>query len=147
MDEVIIRKYAQLMKELDLTGLEIAEEGKSVRLERTPPSVAGAGIPVAAQSTTDTPLAEAPSAEDPSMVNVLSPMVGVFYNAPAENQHPFVSIGDTVRKGDVLCIIEAMKLMNEIISDYDGTVVEIGVGNQQVVDYGHVLFRIRKETL
>lgn len=147
MDEVNIRKYAQLMKELDLTGLEITEEGKSVRLERTPPAISNAGIPVTVQSPTDTPSVEAPAAEDPGIVNVLSPMVGVFYNAPAENQHPFVAIGDTVQKGDVLCIIEAMKLMNEIVSDYDGTVVEICVGNQQVVDYGHVLFRIRKETL
>lgn len=144
MEETNIRKYAQLMKELDLTGLEITEEGKSLRLERTP-AVSNAGTPVTVQSLTETPSAEAPPAEDPAMVSVLSPMVGVFYNTPAENQHPFVSIGDTVRKGDVLCIIEAMKLMNEIVSDYDGTVVEICVGNQQVVDYGHVLFRIRKE--
>ena len=74
-------------------------------------------------------------------------MVGMFYAAPAENQPNFIAVGDTVRQGDVLCIIESMKLMNEIVSEYDGEVIEVCVGNQQVVDYGHPLFRIRKEIL
>ncbi len=146
MEETNIRKYAQLMQELDLTGLEINENGQMLRLERSPAVAA----PIQTISVTpSSSAAEAISvpcmAEEPGVVSVLSPMVGVFYTAAAENQAPFVSIGDKVHKGDVLCIIEAMKLMNEIVSDYDGTIVEICVGNQQVVDYGHVLFRIRKE--
>ncbi len=75
---------------------------------------------------------------------IMLPMVGVFYNAPAENAAPFVQVGDSVKKGDVLCIIEAMKLMNEITADQDGVITEVCVGNAQIVDFGHVLFRLRK---
>ena len=147
MEETNIRNYAKLMQELDLTGLEISENGKTVRLERASSAPAAATIPVIAANAAVASTASSPApTEDPNLVSVCSPMVGVFYSSPAENQSPFVSVGDSVRRGDVLCIIESMKLMNEIVSDYDGTVTEICVGNQQVVDYGHILFRIRKET-
>ena len=73
---------------------------------------------------------------------VRSPAVGVFYAAPSPDSKPFVAVGDTVQRGDTLCIIEAMKLMNEITSDIDGEIVEICVGNGQVVEYDQPLFRI-----
>lgn len=73
---------------------------------------------------------------------VESPLVGTFYAAPAEDAAPFVSVGDTVKKGQTLAIIEAMKLMNEIESEYDGTITEILVENGQPVEYGQPLFRI-----
>lgn len=73
---------------------------------------------------------------------VESPLVGTFYAAPSEDAAPFVSVGDTVRKGQTLAIIEAMKLMNEIESEYDGTVAEILVENGKPVEYGQPLFRI-----
>ncbi|MDF2839023.1 MAG: acetyl-CoA carboxylase, biotin carboxyl carrier protein [Evtepia sp.] len=150
MEETNIRKYAQLMQDLDLTGLEISENGATLRLERAPSVLPGVSVPVMAP-TAASPASVPPSsptaeAGEPGLISVCSPMVGVFYTAAAENQRPFVSVGDNVHKGDVICIIESMKLMNEITSDYDGTITEICVGNQQVVDYGHVLFRIRKET-
>ncbi|MPN56253.1 Biotin carboxyl carrier protein of acetyl-CoA carboxylase [bioreactor metagenome] len=72
-------------------------------------------------------------------------MVGVFYSSSAEDAAPFVKVGDTIRKGDVLCIIEAMKLMNEITAEQDGVVAEVCAGNNQMVDFGHVLFRLKKE--
>ncbi len=75
---------------------------------------------------------------------VISPLVGVFYRAPAAGEKPFVSIGDTVKKGQVLGIIEAMKMMNEIESDFDGVVEEILVENEGKVEYGQTLFRISK---
>ena len=75
---------------------------------------------------------------------VVSPLVGVFYRAPAAGEKPFVSIGDTVKKGQVLGIIEAMKMMNEIESDFDGVVEEILVENEGKVEYGQTLFRISK---
>ena len=75
---------------------------------------------------------------------VKSPMVGVVYLAPAENAEPFVKVGDQVKAGDTLCIIEAMKLMNEIPADFDGTVVEICAKNGQVVEYGSDLFKIER---
>ena len=76
--------------------------------------------------------------------DICSPMVGVFYRAPAENAAPFVQVGDCIHKGDVLCLIEAMKLMNEIVAEYDGVITEVCAENGQVVDYGHVLFRIER---
>ena len=74
---------------------------------------------------------------------VTSPLVGTFYAAPSEDADPYVKVGDTVKKGQVLAIVEAMKLMNEIESEYDGTVEEILVENAQGVEYGQPLFRIR----
>ena len=141
-----IRNYAELMKELDLSALEITEGDKKLRLERTVaqpvqtiavPASAPAVMPVSAPAAADT----AHSASSGKAVT--SPMVGVFYRAPAENAEPFVKVGDTVRKGDVVGIIEAMKLMNEVICDTDGVVEEICAENAQTVDYGCVLMRIR----
>lgn len=74
---------------------------------------------------------------------VKSPMVGTCYLKPAPDKEEFVKVGDIVKKGQVLCIIEAMKLMNEIESEYDGTIVEICTGNEEMVDYGKPLFRIK----
>ena len=140
MDETSIRKYAGLMKELGLSALEVNENTGAVRLEM-------AGAAPAAPSAAPVPPApaEAAPAEESGTVTVTSPMVGVFYAAPAEDAEPFVKVGDTVHQGDVLCIIEAMKLMNEIVSDYDGVVSEICAANDQVVDYGRPLFKLRKE--
>ena len=74
-----------------------------------------------------------------------SPLVGVFYAAPAENAEPYVSVGESVKKGQVLCIIEAMKLMNEITAEEDGVILEIAAANGQIVEYGSELFRMRKQ--
>ena len=74
---------------------------------------------------------------------VKSPLVGTFYSAPAEGADPFVSVGDHVKKGQTLAIVEAMKLMNEIESEFDGEVVEVLVENAQAVEYGQPLFRIQ----
>lgn len=138
MEDNNIRKYAKLMEELGLTGLYIKENGAELRLER----MAGCAAPLPVAEHAPQPAAEH---GNDGCVDICSPMVGVFYSAPAENAQPFVSVGDTVKKGDVLCIIEAMKLMNEIVSEYDGVVEEICAVNNQVVDYGHTLFRLKKE--
>lgn len=141
MKEVDIRKYAALMQELGLTGLEITEDNKVVRLERNIPA------PVSAKETVviEEPAAVAPTAnEDGDYISVRSPIVGVFYAAPAENAEPYVSIGDRIEKGKVLCIVEAMKLMNEIAAEESGVIAEICVTNGQVVEYGTELFRIKR---
>ena len=134
MNEAEIRKYAMLMQELGLTGLEVKENVGVVRLERVgaaaPAASAAAAEPVAAQSP-------APSAG----LLIRSPMVGVFYAAPTEDSEPFIKEGDHVKKGDTLCVIEAMKLMNEITAEQDGTIVEICAQNGQAVEYGTPLFR------
>lgn len=73
---------------------------------------------------------------------ITSPMVGVFYSAPAENAEPFVKVGSHVKKGDTLCLIEAMKLMNEIQAEESGTILEVYAENGKIVEYGAPLFRI-----
>lgn len=138
MNDADIRKYAGLMKELGLTGLEITEENKTVRLERTPSAPARETVAPLA------PAASEKTAENTDYISVRSPLVGVFYAAAAENAEPYVSIGDRVKKGQTLCIVEAMKLMNEISAEEDGVISEICVTNGQVVEYGTELFRIRR---
>ena len=86
--------------------------------------------------------AEAAASSEPEGMIVKSPLVGTFYAAPSEDADPFVSVGDQVKKGQTLAIVEAMKLMNEIESDFDGKVAEIYVQNGQAVEYGQPLFRI-----
>ena len=140
MKETDIRKYAQLMKELGLTGLEITHEDCKVRLERSAPAASGEivySVPEASEPSVI-------SSENTGDVCVKSPIVGVFYAAPAENAEPYVAIGEKVTKGQTLCIIEAMKLMNEITAEEDGIISEICVSNGQVVEYGTELFRIKK---
>ena len=140
MNETDIRKYAELMKELGLSGLEITEEDRKVRLERTVP-VSVQAIADAAPAAKQEPTAPA---EKPDYISVKSPIVGVFYAAPAENAAPYVMIGDRVSRGQTLCIVEAMKLMNEIPAEDEGVIAEICVKNGQVVEYGTELFRIRR---
>ena len=148
MDVKKIESLARLMQETGLTGLELVEDGQQLRLERQVEVVAApvaAAVPAAPVPATG---AEALGVthEEPAPVKegtlVLSPTVGVFYSAPSPDARPFVEVGDQVKKGDTLCIIEAMKLMNEIPAELDGTVAEICVGNGQVVEFNQPLFRI-----
>jgi len=142
MNELDIRKYAELMRELGLTGLEITEDNKVVRLERNTPTIN--------KETSNTEPGKKDSninednEKNNDYISVRSTIVGVFYAAPAENTEPFVSIGDHVNKGKTLCIIETMKLMNEIFAEEDGVISEICVTNGQVVEYGTELFRIKR---
>lgn len=137
MNETAIRKYAGLMKELGLTALEVNEDSNTVRLERTVTLAAGT------EKVSDSAVAgPATKREDTDYISVKSPMVGVFYAAPSENAEPYVTVGTHVKKGQSLCIIEAMKLMNEITAECDGVISEICVTNGQVVEYGTELFRI-----
>lgn len=133
MDETNIRKYAGLMHELGLTGLEITEDNKVIRLECAAPArqEESASVQTIENEKTD-------------YVSVKSPVVGVFYTAPAENANPYAAIGERVKKGQTLCIVEAMKLMNEIVAEDDGIISEICVANGQIVEFGTELFRIKR---
>ena len=137
MNESDIRKYANLMSELGLTGLEVTENDRVVRLERNPAPQTAA--PVQTVQVGDVPQ----SAANEDLIEISSPMVGVFYAAPAEDADPYVQVGDRVKKGQTLCIVEAMKLMNEIVAETVGQIVEICAQNGQVVDFGCPLFRIK----
>ncbi len=140
MKETDIRKYAKLMKELELTGLEITEENNKVRLERFIPSPAQEAV-YSAKEPIDT-VQTLDGSKD--YISVKSPVVGIFYAAPAENADLYVSIGDTVKKGQTLCIVEAMKMMNEITAEEEGVISKICVTDGQVVEYGTELFRIKR---
>lgn len=136
MKESDIRKYAELMQELGLTGLEITQDNQVVRLERTA-AASEKAVPVI-------PVQKQTLEQPQDYISVKSPLVGLFYAAPAENAAPYVSVGDTVHKGQTLCIVEAMKLMNEIQAEESGTITEICIGNGQMVEYGTELFRIKR---
>ena len=142
-----IRKLIALLEEKNLSVFELEVEGLKVKIGR------GAPFPVALAQTNGPGLkAESPEKANESPLPhlepplgqhlITSPMVGTFYRAPDPTAHPFTDIGETVKKGQTLCIIEAMKLMNEIEADMDGTVVEIFVDNAKPVEYGQKLFAI-----
>lgn len=142
-----IRFLAQIMRESDLTSLEVSEGALKIRLEKKsppppPPAVLISGG--AAPGPAAQPVAE-PAAQkhEDHLKEIKSPMVGVFYTSSSPESEPFVKVGSTVKKGDVVCIVEAMKLLNEINADQDGEVAEICAENGQVVEYGQTLFRLR----
>ena len=90
------------------------------------------------------PIVEPPSEDEDSGDLILSPMVGTFYASASPGSKPFVSLGDLVNEGDVVCIVEAMKMMNEIKSEFSGKVLSINIENSQPVEYGQALFEISK---
>ncbi len=142
-------KLIQAVSDSELTGLKYEEKGVKLHLTKekgTLAAAAQAAAPAAALAAASgsAPAQAAPeeTAPEPSGKIVKSPLVGTFYAAPAEDAAPYVSVGDTVKKGQVMAIVEAMKLMNEIESDFDGTVEEIYAENGQAVEYGQPLFRL-----
>ena len=130
-----IRALAALMNEQGLTCVTLKEGEDQVELRRECSAPAAGALPAESREKSG----EAPA---PAGQAVPSPMVGVVYLAPEPGAAPFVSVGSRVKPGDVLCIIEAMKLMNEITAEQEGTILERCVENGQVVEYGQPLFRI-----
>jgi acetyl-CoA carboxylase biotin carboxyl carrier protein len=144
-----IRKLVSLLEEKNLSVFELEIEGLKVKIGRNAPVPAAPVVvqaPAAPAPALDgTAAAAAAEAQIQAAAGhhlIQSPMVGTFYRAPDPTAAPFVDIGDTVKKGQTLCIIEAMKLMNEIEADVDGTVVEIFVDNAKPVEFGQKLFAI-----
>jgi acetyl-CoA carboxylase biotin carboxyl carrier protein len=110
------------------------------------PASVVAPIPSTLETTPVAPPAPSPAPQQRQLVEITSPMVGTFYRSPTPDDPPFVEIGDRVRVGQTVCIIEAMKLMNEIESEFSGEVVEILLQNAQPVEYGQVLMRVAPVT-
>lgn len=165
IDLEFVERLIRALDQSSLDSLEVEQEGTRVRLSKSP-SGSGSGIPVPAAnpvvvphsapvgtsslqsagvegaggSTTDAGGGEG-AAQD-RLIKVTSPMVGTFYRAPSPDSPPYAEVGARVGRGTVLCIIEAMKLMNELESEVEGTVAKVLVENAQPVEYGQVLFLI-----
>jgi acetyl-CoA carboxylase biotin carboxyl carrier protein len=161
-----LKELIEFLVEKDISEFELERGDVKVRLKRgsepqyvaapatyapppvipvaaAPPPVAPAAPAPAAPAAAAAETAAAAAAEDASLHTVRSPIVGTFYEAPSPGAAPFVKNGDSVRTGQVLCIIEAMKLMNEIEADVSGTIVKRFVENAQAVEYGQALFAIK----
>ena len=154
MNEDKLRKLLELFRDSDLEEIEVQHSfwhGTRIRLTRSrapSPVAPAAPMPVApiASTTPPEPTAPAPAEKtDDGLHEVLSPMVGTFYRAASPEADPFVREGDRIESGQTLCIIEAMKIMNEIPADVQGEVVEILVGDAQPVEYNQALFKIRPD--
>ena len=157
MDAAQIDEIAELMERRDLTRVRVEEAtGSAVELERMPgraavavaPAASAASVAPVAPAPSGPPVAPEPPAASPAEADadatcVTAPMVGVFYAAPAPGAEPFVREGSQVRAGDTLCVIEAMKLMNEVTAERDGEVVEVCASDGDLVEFGACLMRIR----
>ena len=144
-----LKKLIDLVQESGIAELEITEGEERVRIARggalsvTPLAAAALPLAVTAPAGAAAPAAPAAAAEAaPEGHVVKSPMVGTFYRAPSPEAKPFVDVGATVKAGETVCVIEAMKLMNEIEADASGTIKAILVENGQPVEYGQTLFII-----
>ena len=141
-----LRSLFDLLIEKDIAEFEHEDEGARIRIVRGKVAVAPASV-VAAPAHVHAhapPAASAPAMADSDIVEVTSPFVGTYYRSPSPDAPSFVEVGSMVRPGQTLCIIEAMKLMNELESDVSGTIVEICVPNGKAVEFGQRLFRIKK---
>ncbi len=144
-----IRKLVRLLEQSQISEIEISVKDKSIRLAKNAPTdgqsaaaFAPSALPVPSPPAPETATPTAAQVSTGNQKVVKSPMVGTFYEAPSPDAEPYVQIGDIVRKGQVLCIVEAMKLMNEIESDSEGRIVEIHVENAQPVEFDHPLYTI-----
>lgn len=159
IDLDFLRGLIEAVDKSGIDSLELTRAGTRIRVSKTPPPAPVTGIPATVSATpaptapSPAPAAPAPAAAAPSeapaeagaksnLIEVTSPMVGTFYRAPSPESPPFVEVGTRVTKGQTLCILEAMKLMNELESEVDGVIREILVENAEPVEYGQVLFRI-----
>lgn len=144
-----LKELIDLLRGTELTEIEIQEGDVRIRVRRNeqsslpPPSApaprTGQAPRAEREAASEQPV---PMGEEEKFFQVRSPIVGTYYRSPSPDQDPYVDLGDTVKKGQVLCIIEAMKLMNEIESEVDGRVVEICVEDSSAVEYGQTLFKI-----
>ncbi len=136
-----LKELIELLKETDITELQLEKDGSKVKIKREK-IFSQIGMPVQKSPVYDEKIVAETEDETQRLVTVTSPIVGTFYRAPSPEAQPFVEVGQQVNKGSVLCIVEAMKLMNEIESDVDGIIVKILVENSQPVEYGEPLFLI-----
>lgn len=145
MDSKRLAEIADVMEDRGLTRVRVEEpDGTAVELERAS-AAQPVAVPMPMPSAMAAPVAApaaAPAAPEPMGTEVTAPMVGVFYAAPAPGDEPFVRVGSKVKAGETLCIIEAMKVLNEVTAEADGEVLEICVADGDLVEFGSCLMRI-----
>lgn len=156
MDLEEIKQIIALMKRNELTEFELEREGGKIRIKRGPNGgsqsdtavipmpVQAAPMMVAPAPAAAPVAAPAPAAPAADTVEIKSPMVGTFYRAPSPEAAPFIEVGAAVNEETVVCIIEAMKVMNEIKAEVKGVITEVLVENAKAVEFGQPLFRVRK---
>ncbi len=142
-----IEKLAKIIADNELTEISLEDGEQAITIRKDLPEVISAGVPVSAPapavSASPAPAVSGePKAEVKKGNAIVSPMVGTFYSKPSPDAEPFVKVGDTVAEGDVVCIIEAMKMMNEIESEFSGKIVEICVTDGQAVEYGQPIMYV-----
>ena len=141
MELDLLRDLLSLMSDNDLSEMEVEQEGIRIRLKKAGAEVRQEVVVQAASPAMPTEAA-APSAQESGLVEITAPMVGTFYRAPSPDAEAFVLVDDVVDEESVVCIIEAMKVMNEVKAGSGGRIVEICADSGQAVEYGQVLFRI-----
>ena len=158
MNENYIKKLIKLVEESEIEALEVSSWGRKIKITQrmgavqngsadahtiiqTAPAVRNAPAPVAGAA----PVAETAESADSNYVEIKSPMVGTFYSSPAPDADPYVSANQKITKGQVVCIVEAMKLMNEIESEVSGRIAKVLVENAQPVEFGQVIYLIEPD--
>jgi acetyl-CoA carboxylase biotin carboxyl carrier protein len=136
-----LKELIDLLRESDITELQLEKDGIKVRIKRER-MLSPMEIQLQRFSSLQEKVTPQTAEEETRLITITSPIVGTFYRAPSPEAAPFAELGSRVKKGQVLCIVEAMKLMNEIESEIDGTVIKILVENSQPVEYGEPLFLI-----
>ncbi len=150
MDLRKIKKLIEMLQESDLNEIEVKEGEESVRINRKKDnfvhtSVAPTPIPMEAVQNNTKPSNNLETDEDSSdLSKITSPMVGTFYRKPSPDSDPFVEVGQVVKKGDTVCIIEAMKMMNQVKSQFDGRIIAINVGDGEPVEFDQELISIEE---
>jgi len=156
MDTKLLAEIIKMVEKSEITLFEVSEGDLRIKVGKGNQGQTAAPVyyqeqcgtnmadrvPVTQKSEVAT-ICESAKPIDTSLHNVNSPMLGVFYASPSPESEPFVKVGDRVKKGDVLCIIEAMKLMNEIASEREGVIEDVCVANGDIVEYGKTMFKIR----
>ena len=137
-----IKGLIEFLQDTDITELKIEREGSTLKIKREKFFPAAEVTPSAVRPAAAIREAEEEAVEGQNLVTITSPIVGMFHRAPSPESPPFVEVGSAVTKGQVLCIVEAMKLMNEIESDTNGIVTKILIENGQPVEYGEPLFLV-----
>lgn len=143
LDEILT--IIEKVKKTDLESFEYQDTDTKIKIRGRKPAAAVSGIQSPSMSGQMAEIQDFPDVEEKTSGHIIeAPMVGTFYTSPAEDAEPFVQPGDTVKKGQTICIIEAMKLMNEVVSDVDGVIESVLVENESMVEFGQPLVHIRK---